>query len=375
MSLGSHAAMASLDHAGQMMPDANHSDFSLSQLEGVWHTRKDYYKEAVIAFHDKILIGGMNVECTFVQLVVPQLHKHNEAATSHALLKAQVAHFEGLMSTGLIRDALNYQIQDYIDRFHGGVIMLDLTSTLHNRLRVRSVTGKPGLFELLHHLRQYLLYYLKDKHYMNYKTWNMDSSRTFNTANYRIYMPEVSLSHGGRGETDHETDLMIQRRSKLMARELLQPSLWCPPSTSAAIGLRVDINSSDWPYLVQNGFILPREQCMCVGNAEMPCELLPETLVSVHCDRDFTAAALALSAAKSPFAQDELVLRRGEPAVVVSVDTTLLPHTYVIRTHDGKELGCEAEHLCAVGNGEWLQKLLTIEKANVLALQMRGNAV
>ena len=72
---------------------------------------------------------------------------------------------------------------------------------------------------------------------------------------------------------------------------------------------------------------------------------------------DFTQMAHALAKDKNAFKEDDLVLRHDKPAVVIAVDRSLMPVSYIIRMYDGSEVGCEETHIRAVQNREWLRKL------------------
>jgi hypothetical protein len=373
-------ARDALVHVEQEMPDQSDSAFALDALEGVWHVKKSHCRDSIVAFSEKVVMGGQRMESTFVQLILPQLHKFNQPATKHVLLKSQIAYFEGLMMPGMIQDSLSYRLDDYLNQVPEEVIMMDLVKSSSNCLRVRPVSRKAGLHELLHHLRQYLLYYLKDKQYLQYKTWKMDDFMTINTANYRICMPELTLTHGGRGRSDPEIEKMINKRIRNMTWELLHPSLSPRMPIPNPVAFKVEVNRAHWPYLVHNGFLLPKEQCLCIGGIDLPCELLPEepqdaqgNLPGAHRGQlpssssfsdftdsettDFTQMAHALAKDKNAFKEDDLVLRHDKPAVVIAVDRSLMPVSYIIRMYDGSEVGCEETHIKAVQNKKWLEKL------------------
>ena len=233
------------------------------------------------------------------------------------------------MSPGLIRDALNYQVNYYVDKVGVEALPLDLLLSTANRLIVHPVVRRTGLHELIHPLRQYALSYLRHSRYLDYKSWDMEQSMVFTTPHYKCYLPVAELTHGGRGDDDPEIDNMNHRRSCTMAWDLLYPERvqglrmqGDPPNPP--ISLRVEVFRKDWPYLVQNGFIEPIAQCICLGNAELPCELLlgvdasqPETL-------GFTDVATMLSSDPHELREDDLVLARGEPAVILAVDRTMV---------------------------------------------------
>ena len=369
-------ARDALIHAEQEMPDRA---FALDALEGMRHVKKSHCKDSIIAFSEKVVMGGQMTECIFVQLILPQLHKYNQPATKHVLLKSQIAYFEGLMTPGMIQDSLHYRLDDYLSQIPEEVVMMDLVKSSSNCLRVQPVSRKAGLHELLHNLRQYLLYYLKDKQYLQYKPWKMNDFVTINTANYRICMPELTLTHGGRGRSDPAIEKIIGSRIRNMAWELLHPSLIPRMPIPNPVAFKVEVNRAHWPYLVHNGFLLPKEQCLCVGGIDLPCELLPEAsrdaqehFPGAHrgqlpsssfsdltdgATSDFTQIAHALAEDKNAFKENDLVLRHDKPGVVIEVDRTLMPASYIIRMYNGSEVGCEETHIRAVQNQEWLQKL------------------
>mgnify|MGYP001209020419 CR=1 FL=1 len=324
----------------------------LSKWKGIWQTVKDEYKEGLLVYRTlpNLREPGSTLETmrptlAVVDLLVPQLFQPFHPVPRHPAFKVTIMQIEGHLSLEMLNEAVTSQMHKYLDRALGRLVMLDAHSEGSTALRAHPVITpcQIGLCELVHTLRQWILFYLHDVESLDYKLHDCFNSIIRQTSTHKCFIHECNSEFCDRCSGPEEVCKRMKDRSQRLAHDLLlrqrrslDLNVSIPAPDAADIRLSVDVTPNAWQYLMKNGFLLPREQLLRSGMVELECEIAsgPPGLwrnVGEDLQAQRRDPALARSHGESIPEVGSIVVRRGEAAVVAAIDRWSSPPSFIIR--------------------------------------------
>ena len=206
-----------------------------------------------------------------------------------------------------------------------------------------------GLLEIVHHIRQWCLFYLHDEDYLDYKVYNCAHSMIRRTHSHKCYIEECKLEFWTHCYGSSDLRRRMKERDQRMAHELLlmrgdavDPNHPSSSSNAENTKIVVDLPQDAWQYLIKNDLLAPRQGLLQVGFIELQCEFASGPPGRWQEDKKKEASEPELG---------DIVIRRGDPAVITAIDSSMNPPCYILRVIETNlEINCERHDFLAKGD-------------------------
>ena len=342
---------------------------------------KDEYKEGLLIYRTmpdlrdpEFSLQNMKPSYALVELLVPQLFHPDYPAPEHPPFKVTIMQIEGNISLEMLEEALTSRLIKFLDQALGKIIMVNAVFREPMSLKLYTINTplQPGLCDLVHDIRQWLLFYLHDENFLTYKIYSCLGCSVRQTPSHKCFIPECKLEFCNQCNCPSDVRKRLRKRGERLAQELLvrrtetqdSDGHFLNPGKSTPepeeIRLSVNISQNAWLHLIKNGHLRPNERILESGLLELDCEIASgppgywrQLTKESQADQDMPPPAQ--DGHSSELEKGDIVIRKGEAAVIMSIDRSCVPAFFVLRIFDSstdtfKEVNCERHDFLAKGD-------------------------